>query len=168
MADLVTYSEETFESIKHINESGQEFWYARELQIVLEYTDWRNFSKVIEKAQTACTNSGAQINDHFVEVNKMVEIGSGAERKVDDIQLSRYACYLIVMNGDPHKEIIAVGQTYFAVKTRQQELIENYEELTENQKRIAIRQEMKRHNTALAEAAHNSEGRGFESLRAGQ
>ena len=156
MADLVTYSEETFESIKHINESGQEFWYARELQIVLEYTDWRNFSKVIEKAQTACTNSGAQINDHFVEVNKMVEIGSGAERKVDDIQLSRYACYLIVMNGDPHKEIIAVGQTYFAVKTRQQELIENYEELTENQKRIAIRQEMKRHNTALAEAAHNA------------
>lgn len=156
MADLVTYSEETFESIKHINEYGQEFWYARELQIVLEYTDWRNFSKVIEKAQTACTNSGAQINDHFVEVNKMVEIGSGAERKVDDIQLSRYACYLIVMNGDPHKEIIAVGQTYFAVKTRQQELIENYEELTENQKRIAIRQEMKRHNTALAEAAHNA------------
>ena len=152
MADLVTYSEETFESIKHINEYGQEFWYARELQIVLEYTDWRNFSKVIEKAQTACTNSGAQIND----VNKMVEIGSGAERKVDDIQLSRYACYLIVMNGDPHKEIIAVGQTYFAVKTRQQELIENYEELTENQKRIAIRQEMKRHNTALAEAAHNA------------
>lgn len=156
MADLVTYSEETFESIKHINEYGQEFWYARELQIVLEYTDWRNFSKVIEKAQTACTNSGAQINDHFVEVNKMVEIGSGAERKVDDIQLSRYACYLIVMNGDPHKEIIAVGQTYFAVKTRQQELIENYEELTENQKRIAIRQEMKRHHTALAEAAHNA------------
>lgn len=156
MADLIKYSEETFENIKHLNEYGQEFWYARELQIVLEYTDWRNFSKVIEKAQIACTNSGAQINDHFVEVNKMVEIGSGAERKVDDIQLSRYACYLIVMNGDPKKEVIAVGQTYFAVKTRQQEIIENYEELTENQKRIAIRREMKRHNTALAEAAHDA------------
>lgn len=93
------------------------------------------------------------MEDHFVDVNKMVSIGSGAEREVDDIELSRYACYLTVMNGDPRKEVIAVGQTYFAVKTRQQELVENYDELTENQKRIAIRHEMAEHNKSLAEAA---------------
>ena len=156
MSELSIYSEQTFESIKHINEDGQEYWLARELQLVLEYAQWRRFSDTIERAKLACKNSGYEIDDHFADVGKMVDIGSGAERQIDDIMLSRYACYLIVMNGDPRKEIIAVGQTYFAVKTRQQELIENYKELTEDQKRIAIRQEMKRHNTALAEAAHNA------------
>lgn len=155
MNDITVYNEQTFENIKHINEYGQEYWIARELQTILEYSDWRNFLKVVDKAKTACENSDILIENHFVDVNKMVDIGSGAERKISDIQLSRYACYLIVQNGDPRKEVIAVGQTYFAVKTRQQELSENYEELTEDQKRLAIRNEMKRHNTALADAAHD-------------
>ena len=147
------YSEKTFEDIKHINENGQEFWYARELRTVLEYSEWRNFTKIIDKAKISCETSDFDISDHFVDVNKMVTIGSGAEREVEDIMLSRYACYLIVMNGDPRKDVIAVGQTYFAIKARQGELIENYEQLTEDQKRLAIRNEMKAHNKSLAEAA---------------
>ena len=153
MSDIEKYSEATFENIKHTNEYGQEFWYARDLQQALEYTEWRNFSAVIEKAKTSCSASGNEVDDHFVDVNKMVDIGSGTQREIDDIMLSRYACYLIVMNGDPRKQIIAVGQTYFAVKTRQQELVDNYDQLTEDQKRLAIRDEIKRHNKSLAEAA---------------
>lgn len=153
MSELVTYSEQTFESIKHINEYGEEYWLARELQPILEYSQWRRFAETVERAKLACKNSGFEIEDHFADVGKMVEIGSGAERVIDDYMLSRYACYLIVMNGDPRKEVIAVGQTYFAVKTRQQELIENYEQLSEDQKRLAIRNEMIEHNKSLAEAA---------------
>lgn len=151
--ELQQYNETTFESIKHINENGQEYWEARELQPVLEYVQWRRFEDAIERAKLACENSGIDSADHFAKVGKMVGIGSGAGREIDDYQLSRYACYLIVMNGDPRKEVIAVGQTYFAVKTRQQELIDNYEELSEEQKRLAIRREMKEHNKSLAEAA---------------
>lgn len=153
MSELVKYNEQTFESIKHINEYGEEYWLARELQPVLEYAQWRRFSDAIERAKLACKNSGFTIEDHFADVGKMVDIGSGAEREIDDVMLSRYACYLIVMNGDPRKEVIAVGQTYFAVKTRQQELIDNYEQLSEDQKRLAIRNEMITHNKSLAEAA---------------
>lgn len=153
MADIQKYSEQTFESIKHVNEYGQEFWYARELAKVLEYKDFRNFEQSIFKAMDACKNSGYDIEDHFGDVTEMVPIGSGAERGFPSYTLSRYACYLTVMNGDPRKEVIAVGQTYFAIKTRQQELVENYDELTENQKRIAIRHEMAEHNKSLAEAA---------------
>lgn len=156
MSELIKYSEQTFESIKHINEYGEEYWLARELQSVLEYARWENFSKAIDRAQKACANTGFNVDDHFREVTKKVPLGSGAERTIDDVMLSRYACYLVVMNGDPNKEVIAVGQTYFAVKTRQQELIENYEELSEDQKRLAIRNEMKRHNIALADAAHDA------------
>lgn len=156
MSDLSLYSEETFESIKHVNEDGQEFWYARELQAVLEYSQWRYLKEAISRAQIACSNSGCNPSDHFADVRKMVSIGSGAEREVDDMMLSRYACYLIVMNGDPRKEVIAVGQTYFAVKTRQQEVIENYDILTEEQKRLAIRNEIVAHNKALAEAARQA------------
>ena len=155
-SEITTYNEQIFEDIKHINDDGQEYWLARELQTVLDYTQWRRFSDTIERAKLACKNSGFAIDDHFADVGKMVDIGSGAEREVDDVMLSRYACYLIVMNGDPRKEVIALGQSYFAVKTRQQELIDNYEELTEDQKRLAIRNEMKRHNTALANAAHDA------------
>ncbi len=153
MPDIEKYSEATFENIKHINEYGQEFWYARELARVLEYKDFRNFEQIIFKAMDACKNSGFDIADHFGDVTEMVEIGSKAQRGFPSYMLSRYACYLIVMNGDPRKQIIAVGQTYFAVKTRQQELVDNYDQLTEDQKRIAIRDEIKRHNKSLAEAA---------------
>ena len=151
--DLSRYNENTFEGIKHLTEEGIEFWYARELQTVLEYTEWRNFETVINKAKEACNTSGNNMSDHFVDVNKMVPIGSRTQREIEDIMLSRYACYLIVQNGDPRKEVIAVGQTYFAIKTRQQELIDHYERLSEEQKRLAIRQEMIAHNRSLAEAA---------------
>ncbi len=154
--DTKNYSEEIFENLKHINEYGQEFWYARELQSALEYSQWRRFSDAIERAKTACEKSGHSIQDHFADVGKMVKLGSGSTREIEDIALSRYACYLIVMNGDPRKEIIALGQTYFAVKTRQQELIEDYDRLSEEQKRLAIRNEMKRHNSALASAAQEA------------
>jgi len=154
--DLVKYDENLFESIKHINEFGQEFWYARELQKVLEYTEWRNFIKVIDRAKEACNGAGQSVDECFVDLDKSSEMPNGGTRTIEDFMLSRYACYLIVMNGDPRKEVIALGQTYFAVKTRQQELIDDYERLTEKQKRIAIRNEMKRHNTALADAAHNA------------
>lgn len=152
-SEIARYSEETFESIKHVNEYGNEFWYARELQSILEYTEWRNFQKLIEKAQTACENSDMAVDECFVEVNKTSSMPNGGVKLIDDYILSRYACYLIVMNGDPRKEVIAVGQTYFAVKTRQQELIDHYDELSEDQKRLAIRKEMIAHNKSLAEAA---------------
>ena len=148
------YTEFLFESIKHINEYGQEFWYARELSKVLEYKYFRNFELTIFKAMEACKNSENNISDHFGEVTEMVPIGSNAKRGFPSYELSRYACYLIVMNGDSTKKIIALGQTYFAVKTRQQELIENFDDLTEDKKRLAIRTEMKEHNKSLAEAAN--------------
>ena len=145
--------ESIFENIKHILEDGTEYWNARELQHVLEYTDWRNFLKVVDKAKIACENSGILVEEHFVDVNKSSPMPNGGTRIIDDVQLSRYACYLIMQNGDPRKEVIAIGQTYFAVKTRQQEIIENYDVLTEEQKRLAIRNEIIAHNKALAEAA---------------
>ena len=156
MNEVWKYSEQIFESIKHINKYGQEFWYARELQVALDYAEWRKFTGVIQKAMDACAQSGNEPSDHFVGAAKMVNLGSGSHREVDDFMLSRYACYLIVMNGDPRKQVIALGQTYFAVKTRQQELVENYDELSEDQKRLAIRSEMKRHNKQLADAAHGA------------
>lgn len=149
-------NENTFEDIKHTNENGEEFWYARELQTALEYTEWRNFVKVINKAKEACSNSGINAFEHFVDVNKTSPMPNGGFKPIDDIVLSRYACYLIVENGDPRKEVIALGQSYFAVKTRQQELIDNYEILTEEQKRLAIRREMIEHNKALADAAREA------------
>lgn len=156
MSDMKRYSDQTFEEIKHVNENNEEFWFARELQTVLDYAEWRNFENVIEKAKVACKNSRNKVEDHFVDVNKMIALAKTAERDVQDYQLSRYACYLIVMNGDPRKEVIAVGQTYFAVKTRQQELIDHYDQLGEDQKRLAIRNEMIAHNKSLAEAAQEA------------
>lgn len=120
--EIVTYSQQTFENIKHTDENGAEFWYARELQKVLEYTEYGKFLPVIRKAIEACRKTGFDEGNHFAHVSEMVNIGSGAERKMDSYKLSRYACYLIVMNGDPRKEVIALGQTYFAVKTRQKEI----------------------------------------------
>lgn len=146
------YTESLFETIRHTNEYGQEFWYARELQIALEYKQWRRFCNVIDKAKIACESSGNAVSAHFADVGKIVEAGV-SHKDIGDIQLSRYACYLIVQNGDPRKKVIALGQSYFAVKTRQQELIDNYDQLNEDQKRLAIRKEMKEHNKLLVAAA---------------
>ncbi len=151
-----SYTESLFESIKHINEYDQEFWYARDLQIALEYSKWENFKKVIDKAIISCENSDSNASDHFAEVGKMVYIGSGAGREIEDYELSRYACYLVVQNGDSRKKVIALGQSYFAVKTRQQDLIEHYNELNEDQKRLAIRKEMIEHNKQLVAAAKDA------------
>ncbi len=145
-----------FESIRHENEYGQEFWYARELQVALDYSEWRNFNKVIDKAKDACENSENNVSDHFVDINKTIKMPKNAEKEIKDYVLSRYACYLIVQNGDPKKKIIALGQSYFAVKTRQQELIENFETLEEDQKRLAIRYEMIEHNKLLVAAAKDA------------
>lgn len=156
MDDKLTDASYTlFEDIKQINNNGKEFWSARDLQRVLEYTEWRNFVQVIDKAKEACRNAGNIEISNFVDVNKIAHIGFG-QRKVQDIELSRYACYLIVQNSDPKKEVVALGQTYFAIQTRRQELADQFEELTENQKRIAIRGELIEHNKSLAEAAKNS------------
>ncbi len=151
--EIVTYSQQTFENIKHTDENGTEFWYARELQTALEYTEWRNFEKSVKRAKEACAASGFIETDHFVDVNKMVDLGSGSQRKISDIKLSRYACYLIVMNGDPRKEVIALGQTYFAVKTRQKEISDSAAQLSEDEKRLAIRDEVTIRNKFLASSA---------------
>ena len=162
MNEPIEYNEQIFESIKYVSQQGDEYWYARDLQLALQYTQWRNFLVVIAKAKTACIESGIPMEDHFADVSKMVPIGSTATRTIQDIKLSRYACYLIVMNGDSRKKVIALGQTYFAEKTRKQELIEEYGTLTEEQKRLAIRNEMKAHNKSLADAAKNA---GVETTR---
>lgn len=154
--EQTNYTETLFESIKHTNEYGNEFWYARELQEALEYSKWDNFKRVIDKAIMACENSENSVTDHFSDVGKMVNVGSGAEREIQDYELSRYACYLIVQNADPRKKVVALGQTYFAVKTRQQELIDNYDNLDEDQKRLAIRNEMREHNKMLVAAAKDA------------
>lgn len=153
MSNIQKYSEKTFKDIKHINEYGSEYWLARELAPVLEYTQWRNFLSVIEKAVEACANSGFDVADHFADVSKMIELAKGAKREIEDIELSRYACYLIVQNADPRKRIVALGQTYFAVQTRRQELQDEFNKLDENAKRLAIREEIRDHNKSLAEAA---------------
>ena len=149
---------QTFEEIKQTNSDDNEFWYARALAKVLDYTDFRNFVKVIEKAKDACINSGQAVTDHIVEANEMVTIGSGAQRRTDSYALSRYACYLIVQNGDPAKPVIANGQTYFAIQTRRQELQhdEAFNQLKEDEKRLYLRNELKEHNKQLVEAAFNA------------
>lgn len=147
-----------FEEIKHTNEIGQEYWSARELFAALKYIKWDKFLNVIEKAKQACQNSEQDPNNHFPRVEKMVEIGSGAKRDIGDIHLSRYACYLIIQNADPSKEVIALGQTYFAIQTRKQELLEErFEKLpNEEAKRLFLREEMAKHNKQLADAAKNA------------
>jgi len=147
-----------FEEIKHFNNIGQEYWSARELFTVLDYIKWDKFLNVIEKAKLACKNSGQEPNDHFPRVENMVEIGSGAKRDIGDIHLSRYACYLIIQNADPSKEVVALGQTYFAVQTRKQEVLEtSFGEIqNEEDKRLFLRKEMAEHNKKLADAAKNA------------
>jgi DNA-damage-inducible protein D len=145
-----------FEAIKHTTEEGAEYWSARELAPVLDYSRWQRFWPVIEKAMVACNNSGQALEDHFTRVGRMIEIGNGAQRVVDDWLLSRYACYLVVQNADPEKPIVALGQTYFAVRTREAELAEEaaLQGMTEDQQRLYIRHQLAGHNKQLAEAAH--------------
>ena len=148
----------TFESIRHFDESGQEFWLARQLADVLDYSQYRHFLPVIERAKEACLNSGQLVENHIEDVLTMVDIGSGAKREVPDVRLSRYACYLIVQNGDPSKPVIANGQTYFAMQARRQELndSEKFARLSEDEKRLAIRNELAEHNKYLAAAAKDA------------
>ena len=148
-----------FEKIRNVDENGNEFWMARQLSKLLDYSDFRNFAGVIEKAWNACKNSGNNPNDHIVEANEMVPIGSGAERIMPSYKLSRYACYLIVQNADSGKEVVAIGQTYFAVQTRIQEIqqMDAYNRLSnEEERRVFLRNEMSKHNTYLAAAAKNA------------
>ena len=156
MATLNATEYKQFEDIKHTDENGVEFWYARELSSVLEYTEWRNFSKVVDKAMLSCQNSGFECADHFVEVNKTIAMPKGAAKKIKDYELSRYACYLIVQNGDPRKEPIALGQTYFAIQTRRQEIADAFNRLDEDNKRLVIRGEVTTWNAMLADAAHEA------------
>jgi DNA-damage-inducible protein D len=145
-----------FEQIKRLDQNNNEYWTARDLSKVLEYSEYRHFKPVIDRAKDACKNSGYKVVDHFEDILGMVSIGSGAERELNDVKLSRYACYLIVQNADPGKEIVALGQTYFAVQTRLQEIqqMEAYRQLnTEEEKRLFLRKEMAEHNKHLAEVA---------------
>ena len=155
----ISVTTEIFDKIKYYDGNNVEYWSARELYTVLEYRDWRNFENVLNKAQEACKNSGHSIFDHFVDITKMVKLGSGAEREIEDVLLSRYACYLIIQNADPSKEIIAKAQTYFAIQTRKQEIQENTDILTdlnENQRRLYLRKELAEHNKQLVETAKNA------------
>lgn len=156
MEEIKIRENQSFEDIKHIDEAGNEYWLARELQTALAYSQWRNFEKVIKIAKIACKISQQDPADHFAEVSKMVDIGSNTQRELKDYKLSRYACYLIVMNGDPRKKVIAEGQTYFAVKTRQQEFLELFDSLSEDDKRLFLRGDIKQKNMLLAESARNA------------
>ena len=137
------------------NRNGSEYWSARELAIALDYVQWRNFEKVIKRAMIACENSGHNVLDDFAEVSKIVEAGA-THKSTKDYELSRYACYLIVQNGDPRKEVIALGQTYFAIQTYRQEVADHFNELDEDNRRLVVRGDIKQWNQMLAETAHNA------------
>ncbi|HGD3319975.1 TPA: DNA damage-inducible protein D [Proteus mirabilis] len=152
------HQHQPFEEIKRIDDFGIEYWSARELSKLLEYSEYRHFTPVLERAKEACLHSGHSIDDHFEDVLDMVNIGSGAQRKLKDVILSRYACYLVVQNGDPSKPVIAAGQTYFAIQTRRQELADDeiFKKLREDEKRLFLRNELKEHNKQLVEAAQQA------------
>ena len=157
MKELKEYAEKLFEDIKYIDENGNEYWLARELQEVLEYKEWRKFNNVINKAKIACHNSKVRLEEHFVQVDKTIKMPRNASKIINDYKLSRYACYLIVQNADSKKEVIALGQTYFAIQTRKQELSEKeYNELTEDEKRLYRRNQVRSGNYNLNQTAVNS------------
>lgn len=151
-------SEQTtpFEVIRQEDDLGNEYWSARDLARVLGYGEFRFFKNVIKKAEAACENSGQVVEDHIVQTHDMVRLGSGARRKVEDYHLSRYACYLVIQNADPSKEIVALGQTYFAVKTRQAEEADAIASLTKDQRRLFLRGQLTNHNKQLAAAANQA------------
>ena len=156
MSELKAKEYKRFEGIKHIRGDGGEYWLARELSVELDYIQWRNFAKVLDKARLACRNSGLDVEEHFAEVSKTIKMPKTAEKQVADYELSRYACYLIVQNGDPRKEVIALGQTYFALQTRRQEVADYFNQLDEDNKRLVIRGNVRQWNQMLAEAAHGA------------
>ena len=165
MNELKEYTERLFEDIKHIDENGNEFWYARELQMTLGYKRWDKFCNVIEEATIACKQSDYAVLDHFSQVGKMVQIGSGAKRSQIDYKLSRYACYLIAQNGDSRKKVIALAQTYFAIQTRRQELYEKeYSSLSEDEKRLYQRNLTRKGNYSLNIAAKNAGVKNFDKF----
>ena len=165
MDTLEKYNEKNFEDIKHIDEYGNEYWYARELQVALDYKKWQKFENVIENAKIACENSDNAVSDHFTQVGKMINTGKTAKRKVVDFKLSRYACYLIVQNANPNKEVVALGQTYFAIQTRKQELTEKeYSKLTEDEKRFYQRNLTKKGNYSLNQVAKKCGVKNFDKF----
>ncbi len=162
MNTIETYKERVFEEIKHIGKNGNEYWYARELMLALEYSKWENFNKVIEKAIDACQNSSINFNEHFPGVRKTLKMPNNATKEIIDYKLSRYACYLITQNADPRKKVVALGQTYFAIQTRKQELSEEeYEKLSENEKRIYHRNKVRSGNIKLNKTALNAGVKNF-------
>jgi DNA-damage-inducible protein D len=156
VAKLNSNEYKNFEQIRRVRENGMEYWEARELALTLEYLKWENFSKVIERAMLACKNSNIDISEHFPEVRKTINMPKNAKKTIVDYELSRYACYLIVQNGDPRKEVIALGQTYFAIQTRRAEVADTFNQLDENNKRLVVRGNIKQWNQLLAEAARNA------------
>lgn len=159
MKKLVNPQDSIFEEIKRVDENGAEYWSARDMAKVLEYLEYRNFLPVIKKAKEACVNSQHKVEDHFVDMHDMIEIGKGGKRPVETVKLSRYACYLIVQNADPSKKVVANGQTYFAVQTRIAEIkqMDEYNRLTdEEEKRLFLRHQLAHHNSLLAETAKNA------------
>ena len=165
MNELKECTEKIFEDIKHIDEYGNEYWHARELQVALEYKRWDKFCKVIENAKITCKKSKYAVSNHFSQVGKMINLGKGGKRKVEDYKLSRYACYLIVQNGDSRKKTIALGQTYFAIQTRKQELSEKeYSMLTEDEKRFYQRNLTRKGNYSLNMVARDVGVRNFDKF----
>ena len=159
------YTNEKFEDIKHIDENGVEFWYARELMHILQYSNWQNFEKIINKAKISCENSGISVFEHFTDVSKLSKRANNAEIEIKDYELTRYACYLIAQNGDSRKKVIALAQTYFAVQTRKQELTEKeYSMLTEDEKRFYQRNLTRKGNYSLNQAAKKAGVKNFDKF----
>ena len=159
------YSNQTFEDIKHVNEYGVEFWYARELQVVLDYKEWRKFEGVLKKAMTSCENSGMSAFEHFVGADKTIWMPKGATKEITDYKLTRYACYLIAQNGDSRKKVIALAQTYFAIQTRRQEINEKeYNQLTEDEKRFYQRELTRKGKFSLNQTAKNAGVKNFDKF----
>lgn len=156
MSDLKATEYKRFEDVKQVRSDGSEFWRARELAPVLEYTKWENFAKVIKRAMVACENSGHSVEECFPEVRKTSAMPHGGVKEIADYELSRYACYLIVQNGDPRKEVIALGQTYFAIQTYRQEVADRFNELDEDSRRLVVRGDIKQWNQLLAETARSA------------
>lgn len=156
MSNLKAKEYKRFEDIKNIRPDGTEYWNARELALVLDYTKWENFHKVIKRAMIACENSGRDVFQCFPEVRKTSQMPKGGVKKIVDYELTRYACYLIVQNGDPRKEVIALGQTYFAIQTYRQEVADHFNELDEDSRRLVVRGDIKQWNQLLAETAHSA------------